>query len=68
MSQIFRSKPLARRILPLLALMLLTSLAACGKNGAPLRPDNTTGKIEDDHDNYQRQYPTNTDAQTGVFN
>jgi len=65
MSQTSRPK---LRILPLLALVLLTSLAACGKNGAPLRPDNTTGKIEDDKDNYGRQYPTSTNPQSGVFN
>lgn len=67
MSKLFRSSLFARGILPVLALALLTSLAACGKNGDPLRPDNTTGKAADDHDNYQRQYPTSADPQQGVF-
>lgn len=57
-----------RRALPMLALALLTTLAACGKNGAPLLPSNTTGKAQNDKDNYGRQYPTSTDPQQGVFN
>lgn len=55
-----------RRALPVLA--LLTSLAACGKNGVPVLPDNTSGDPQKDTDNYNRQYPTSTKPQTGVFN
>ncbi|HEX9448308.1 MAG TPA: hypothetical protein VF920_10010 [Dongiaceae bacterium] len=58
----------ARYALPMLALVLLTTLAACGKNGEPVLPTNTTGKPSDDVDNYKRQYPTSTDPQKGVFN
>jgi predicted small lipoprotein YifL len=58
----------ARRAVPMLALVLLTSLAACGKNGPPVLPGNTTGRPSDDVDNYKRQYPTSTDPQKGVFN
>ncbi|HVI87881.1 MAG TPA: hypothetical protein VM659_06235 [Dongiaceae bacterium] len=57
-----------RRLLPVLALVLLTSLAACGKNGVPVLPDNTSGDPKKDTDNYPRQYPTSTKPQTGVFN
>lgn len=56
------------RFLPVLALALLTSLAACGKNGVPVLPDNTSGDPKKDQDNYNRQYPTSTKPQTGVFN
>jgi predicted small lipoprotein YifL len=58
----------AKRALPILALVLLTTLAACGKNGVPVLPNNTTGKPSDDNDNYNRQYPTSTAPQQGVFN
>jgi predicted small lipoprotein YifL len=58
----------ARYALPLLALVLMTTLAACGKNGEPVLPTNTTGKPSDDTDNYKRQYPTSTAPQKGVFN
>jgi predicted small lipoprotein YifL len=56
------------RLLPVLALALLTCLAACGKNGVPVLPDNTSGDPKKDTDNYNRQYPTSTKPQTGVFN
>ena len=58
----------AKRALPILALVLLTSLAACGRNGDPVLPDNTSGKPSDDNDNYKQQYPTSTAPQQGVFN
>jgi len=58
----------ARYALPLLALVLMTTLAGCGKNGDPVLPNNTTGKPSDDNDNYNRQYPTSTAPQKGVFN
>jgi predicted small lipoprotein YifL len=58
----------SRRLLPVLALVLLTTLAACGKNGEPVLPDNTSGDPKKNTDNYPRQYPTSTKPQTGVFN
>lgn len=57
-----------RRLLPVLALALLTTLAACGKNGVPVLPDNTSGDPKKDDDNYNRQYPVSTKPQSGVFN
>lgn len=63
------SRPkLVRRALPMLALVLLTTLAACGKNGEPVLPGNTTGRPDQDTDNFKRHYPTSTDPQKGVFN
>jgi predicted small lipoprotein YifL len=52
----------------MLALVLLTTLAACGKNGEPVLPGNTTGRPDQDTDNFKRHYPTSTDPQKGVFN
>ncbi|HVJ41449.1 MAG TPA: hypothetical protein VM639_08125 [Dongiaceae bacterium] len=57
-----------RRALPVLALVLMTGLAACGKNGVPVLPDNTSGDPAKNNDNYNRQYPTSAKPQTGVFN
>jgi hypothetical protein len=68
MSKTFISRRRFRRALPMLALALLTSLAACGKNGVPVLPGNTSGKPSDDNDNYNQQYPTSTAPQKGVFN
>jgi predicted small lipoprotein YifL len=56
-----KNQTLRRFALPVLALMALTTLAACGKNGEPILPDGKT-------DNFPRQYPNNTNPQSGVFN
>jgi|GEM_PF-6442403 predicted small lipoprotein YifL len=58
----------SRRLLPVLALVLLTTLAACGKNGEPVLPDNTSGDPKKNTDNFPHQYPTSAKPQTGVFN
>jgi len=53
---------LARRLcLPVLAVMSLMVLAGCGKDGDPILPDKK-------QDNFPRQYPSNTNPQSGVFN
>lgn len=56
-----KTETLRRFSLPVLALMALTSLAACGKNGEPILPN---GKQDD----FPKQYPSRTDPQSGVFN
>ena len=44
----------------LLAAMLGTALASCGKKGDPVLPNGQT-------DNYPADYPQSTAPQTGVF-
>jgi predicted small lipoprotein YifL len=68
MNQTVTSSRRFRLALPMLAIVLLTTLAACGKNGEPVLPGNTSGNPADDHDNYKQHYPTSTTPQQGVFN
>lgn len=50
----------ARWIALAVALALLGALPACGRKNSPVLPDGQT-------DEFERQYPTSTNPQQGVF-
>jgi predicted small lipoprotein YifL len=59
MMQRFRLRPGAAFIL--VAAVILGSLGGCGRKNPPTLPPGQT-------DEFQRQYPTSTEPQQGVFN